>query len=75
MSRPWMPFYVADYLRDTRQLTTCEHGAYVLLILEYWATGGLPNDDDRLARIVGLSRTKWLNALHNSIIFFAGMAT
>jgi Protein of unknown function (DUF1376) len=48
-ARPWMPFYVGDYLRDTMHLTQAQHGAYVLLILHYWAHGGLPADDLRLA--------------------------
>jgi uncharacterized protein YdaU (DUF1376 family) len=62
MSRPWMPLYVADYLADTRRLTTLEHGVYMLLIMEYWQTGSLPNDDDALARIVGLPTKEWMKA-------------
>jgi len=46
----WMPFYVGDYLRDTMDLTTTEHGCYLLLIAHYWVTGGpLNNDLSRLA--------------------------
>ena len=59
MSRPWMPLYVADYLGDTRRLTTLEHGAYMLLIMEYWQHGGLPDDDRELADIVGLDAEQW----------------
>lgn len=59
MSRPWMPLYVADYLRDTRQLSPAEHGAYLLLIMEYWTSGGLPDDDVKLARVAGMSATEW----------------
>jgi len=51
----WMPFYVADYLRDTRHLSATEHGAYMLLIMQAWTQGGLlPLDPVRLARIAGL---------------------
>jgi uncharacterized protein YdaU (DUF1376 family) len=59
MSRPWMPFYVADYLADTGHLSTTQHGAYVLLIIHYWRRGELPDDDAKLARIAKLSVKNW----------------
>lgn len=56
----WMPFYVGDYLRDTGRLTTEGHGAYLLLILDYWTSGAaLPDDDDQLAAIVRLPLQRW----------------
>lgn len=59
MNPPWMAFYPADYLRDTRRLTPAQHGAYLLLIMEYWIAGGLPDDDGQLARVVGMAPAEW----------------
>ena len=56
---PWMPFYPADYLADTRRLTTEQHGAYLLLLLDSWVSGALPDDDDVLARVAGLDAERW----------------
>lgn len=39
MPSHWMPLYTGDYLKDTQRLSQGEHGAYILLILEYWNTG------------------------------------
>jgi uncharacterized protein YdaU (DUF1376 family) len=64
-SRRWMPLYVADYLADTMHLNTLQHGAYLLLILEYWQKGQLPADDDpkifekNLQKICRLSSYRW----------------
>lgn len=55
MSRPWMPLYVGDYLRDTRRLTLEQHGAYLLLIMHYWTEGSIPENDEETARILGCS--------------------
>jgi uncharacterized protein YdaU (DUF1376 family) len=57
-----MPFFPADYLADTRRLTPAQHGAYLLLILEYWVSGSLPDDDGQLARIVGMTPGEWRKA-------------
>src|ERR1700704_903656 len=59
MSRAWMPLYVGDYLRDTRDLNTLQHGAYLLLIMHYWQHDALPSDDARLAAIAGVSVAQW----------------
>lgn len=59
MSRPWMPIYWGDYLRDTRHLTRAQHGSYLLLIAHYWTTGNLPDDDAQLANIAGATPAEW----------------
>lgn len=61
-AKPWMPLYIAEYLADTRHLSAAEHGAYMLLIMHYWQTGALPNDDRQLARIACMESTEWLAA-------------
>lgn len=70
MSRPWMPLYVADYLRDTRRLTAAEHGAYLLLIMEYWTSGKLPIDDRQLSRIACMTPAEWRRSRPNVQPFF-----
>lgn len=66
----WMPFYIADYLADTTRLTTEQHGAYVLLILDYWRNGPPPNDPQTLAQITRMSPDAWSNASSRILAFF-----
>ncbi len=56
----WFPFYVGDYIRDTRHLTTEQHGAYLLLLMDCWSKRGpLPDNDASLAMIAGLPVRTW----------------
>lgn len=67
MARPWMPFYVADYLGDTGHLRTVDHGAYLLLIMHYWRTGGLPGEDAKLAKITRLPLKAWTDSVRPAV--------
>ena len=55
----WMPLYIGDYLAGTRRLSTLQHGAYLLLLMEYWRSGPLPDDDEQLAVIAGMDARSW----------------
>lgn len=55
----WMPLFIGDYLRDTTRLSTEQHGAYLLLIMDYWANGPLPDDDAALAQVTRLQTAAW----------------
>lgn len=66
-----MQLYVADYLGDTRHLTTEQHGAYLLLLMTMWrADGKLPNCDKKLARIVGATASRWAKIKTDVLEFF-----
>lgn len=67
----WLPLYVADYLADTTRLSTEQHGAYLLIIMDYWRNGPPPDDDAVLAQITGLPAARW--KAHRAVIerFFA----
>ncbi|WP_227819134.1 DUF1376 domain-containing protein [Raoultella ornithinolytica] len=55
---PYMQLYIADYLADTMHLSTEEHGAYLLLMFNYWQTGrAIPKS--RLAKIARVSDDRW----------------
>jgi uncharacterized protein YdaU (DUF1376 family) len=62
MSLPRMSLHVGDYLKDTTHLDATLHGAYLLLIMHYWAKGSLPDDDVQLAMIARMSPTEWRKA-------------
>jgi uncharacterized protein YdaU (DUF1376 family) len=66
---PYIQLYVADYLADTMHLTTEEHGAYLLIIFNYWQTGK-PIPKNRLARIARLSNERWISVESSLAEFF-----
>ncbi len=60
---PAMPLWTDAYLGDTQHLQLHEHGAYVKLLMIAWRTPDcrLPNDDKRLATMLGVGPKKWLS--------------
>jgi uncharacterized protein YdaU (DUF1376 family) len=58
---PALPLFGDAYLADTRHLTLEEHGAYLQLLLIAWRSEGcrLPNDDKRLAQMLGITAKRW----------------
>ena len=55
----WMPLYIGDYLSDTARLNTEQHGAYLLIIMDYWKNGAPPDDDAVLSSIAKLTVQAW----------------
>jgi len=54
-----MPIYIGNYLADTTRLTTEQHGAYFLLMMDYWRSGPPPDDDEILQNVTRLSAFLW----------------
>lgn len=58
---PWYAHDIVLYRTDTQHLTTLEHGAYRLLLDEYYLTRmPLPADDRALANIARLTFDDWM---------------
>jgi uncharacterized protein YdaU (DUF1376 family) len=67
----YMPLYVGAYLADTAHLSTVAHGAYLLLIMNYWQRGSaLPSTDRKLASIARLTDVEWLSIRDDLAEFF-----
>ncbi len=73
---PYMQLYVADYLADTAHLSAVEHGAYLLLMFNYWQRGESFKAKDeqtlnkRLASVARLSNDEWENVCETLAEFF-----
>ena len=57
---PYIQLYVSDYLADTQHLSAEEHGAYLLLIMNYWQTEK-PIPENRLQGITRMFNERWTN--------------
>ena len=51
MADHWSPWYWTDYIRKTSGLTLAQHGAYLLLLTEYYANGPISANADFLFRV------------------------
>lgn len=60
-SAPAIPLFGDAYIADTRHLSLEEHGAYLQLMMIAWRAEdcSLPNDDARIARMIGVTAKKW----------------
>lgn len=58
---PAIPFFGDAYIADTRHLSLEEHGAYLQLLMIAWRADdcALPDDDKRLAQMLGISAARW----------------
>lgn len=70
---PAIPLFGDAYLADTHHLTLEEHGAYLKLMMIAWRMDGcaLPNDDVRIAQMLGLSKSKWAKMKPTIMAFWA----
>lgn len=71
-ARQWMPLHIGSYLKNTQRLTTEQHGAYLLLLMEYWnEQGPLPDDDEELSLVARMSIDVWKAARPKLQRFFS----
>lgn len=61
-----MPVVIGDYIKNTLHLTTEEHGAFFLMMMQCWMHGKIKNDKKTLKNLTKLSSKK----LHNLLSFF-----
>lgn len=54
----WLPLYIGDMLAMTTRLSTEQVGALILLMMDYWKNGAIPNDLKIVGAITGLTPTK-----------------
>lgn len=57
---PMMPWFPKDYLSATRLMTLAQRGAYCDLLFYQWELGPLPDDPEKLARLIGASSDEFL---------------
>lgn len=57
MNKPdmYMPLILGDFFKDTTRLDTEQQGMYLLLMIEFWLRGPIPNDPKVLQKICKIS--------------------
>ena len=68
----FLPLATDAYIADTQHLTNEEHGVYLRLLMFAWRSPGcsLPDDDKRLAIMVGVTPKKWSRLKPTVMAFF-----
>lgn len=68
---PYIKLWINDYQADTGHLSTEEHGAYLLLLFDYWwHRRGPKHCEKTLQKITKLSVHKWKNISPTVLDFF-----
>lgn len=63
--------YVGDWYADTSTFTTTERGAYITLLIHLFNNGGsIRFDRERIAKITGLSYSRWHDIEENVLYSF-----
>ena len=68
-SLPYISINISDYLADTWHLTTEEHGAYLLLIMNYWQTEK-PIPENRVQGVIRLDNDRYTSVMGHLKEFF-----
>lgn len=73
---PAIPLFGDAYLADTRHLSLEEHGAYLQLLMIAWRSPNcaLPDDDARIARMLGITAGRWAK-LKGTVMAFWSLGT
>ncbi len=73
---PVLPVYTDAYLGDTMHLSLEEHGAYLKLLMIIWRNNGpIPDDDQRIARMLGITTQRWKEKLKPTISTFFDLSS
>jgi uncharacterized protein YdaU (DUF1376 family) len=69
---PSMPLFCDAYLADTMHLSLEEHGAYLKLLMITWRNNGqpLPDNDTKIARMLGVTPSRWTSKLRPALAPF-----